>query len=329
MKLIIHATDYTSALDPAKALTIERKLNEPTVCQFVLSLPADSSLPTPLRNQFVVVTGDDGTVYFTGYIAASPMPLYAGDGMRGPVYRTVIQAVSDEVLLDQPLTLPSKGLSGEAAGALLTRLVTRTGSTMLSTQDLTLNAAVSDFFPDPGAPWSKSAGQVASMARAAYRAVNGALALNAVPSTVHALNETDGSLDLNTLTLTAGIKRALANDVTVCGEIEPVAYATEYFQGDGVTTQFYLTAEPYFQPSSRTAIIHELFNEGQIDPRLWGQAGSSSFFTLGAGGLAMNGGNGLDGQTQLCWLDPVEMSGTLLLEAVGVTLSPGSSGILA
>ena len=57
----------------------------------------------------MVVTGDDGTVYFTGYIAASPMPLYAGDGMRGPVYRTIIQALSDEVLLDQPLMLPTKG----------------------------------------------------------------------------------------------------------------------------------------------------------------------------------------------------------------------------
>ena len=43
----------------------------------------------------------------------------------------------------------------------------------------------------------------------------------------------------------------------------------------------------------------------------------------------MNGGNGFDGQTALNWLAPVEMGGTLLLEAVGVTLSPGSNGILA
>ena len=51
--------------------------------------------------------------------------------------------------------------------------------------------------------------------------------------------------------------------------------------------------------------------------------------TLGSNGLAMNGGNGIDGQTLLAWLDPIEMGGTLLLEAVGVTLSPGSNGILA
>lgn len=329
MKITIHGTDYSAALDADKPLIIERKLNEPSVCQLVLSLPPGGSLPTPSRNQFVSVTGDDGTVYFTGYIAASPLPLYAGTGMRGPVYRTAIQALSDEVLLDELLMPPSKGLSGETAGTLMSRLVTRTGSTVLSIQGLTLSAAISDFFPEPGARWSESAGQIAGMARAAYCAVNGALALNSIQSAVHPLNETDGSLSLDALTLTAGVKRGLANDVTVCGEIEPVAYATEYFQGDGVTTQFYLNAEPYFPPSSRTIIIRELFNEGQIDLRLWGQAGSSGYFTLGAGGLAMNGGNGIDGQTQLCWLDPVEMSGTLLLEAVGVTVSPGSAGILA
>ena len=43
----------------------------------------------------------------------------------------------------------------------------------------------------------------------------------------------------------------------------------------------------------------------------------------------MKGGNGIDGETLLTWLDPIEMGGTLLLEAVGVTLSPGSSGVLA
>ncbi len=43
----------------------------------------------------------------------------------------------------------------------------------------------------------------------------------------------------------------------------------------------------------------------------------------------MRGGNGVDGDTQLTWCDPVEMGGTLLLEATGVTLASGSTGILA
>ena len=136
-------------------------------------------------------------------------------------------------------------------------------------------------------------------------------------------------MTLANLSFTASVKRALANDVTVCGESEPVAYVTEYFLGDGVTTQFNLAADPYFPATSKTTIINELFNEPQINQALWGVSGGAGYLTLGSGGLAMTGGNGIDGQTLLTWLDPVEMGGTLLLEAVGVTFSAGSTGIVA
>src|SRR5580658_1294909 len=103
MKLTIQGQDYTSALDTARPLTIERKLNEPSICEFWLSLAASGGLTTPSRAQSIAVTGDDGTIYFTGYIAVSPMPEYAGFAMEGPRYRIAIQAVSDELLLDQLL----------------------------------------------------------------------------------------------------------------------------------------------------------------------------------------------------------------------------------
>lgn len=329
MKITIQGLDYTAALDAVRPLTIDRTLNEPLICQLWLSLPSNGSLATPSRNQYLVVTGDDGTVYFTGYIAVNPLPEYAGLAIEGPRYRTAIQALSDELLLDQMLMPPSTGATGETAGALMTALVTHAGPAALSTQGLSLEVPVSNFVPDPGATWSKSAGQVASQARAAYRAVNGALTVAAVPGTVHTLNETDGSLSLANLAFTASVKRALANDVTVCGEHEPVAYVTEYFLGDGVTTQFYLAADPFFPAASKSTIISELFNESAINLQVWGNPGGNGYIKLGPGGLAMDGGNGVDGQTVLSWLDPVEMGGTLLLEAVGVSLSPGSTGILA
>ncbi len=329
MKITIQGQDYTVALDAARPLTIERKLNEPSVCQLWLSLPANGSLATPSRNQSLGVTGDDGTSYFTGYIAVSPLPEYAGLAMEGPRYRIAIQAISDELLLDYLLMPPSMGASGETAGALMTALVTHSGSTALSTAGLSLGAAVSNFVPDAGASWSKSAGQLASQSRAAYRAVNGALTLSSVQSTVHPLNETDGSLSLANLSFTASVKRGLANDVTVCGEHEPVAYVTEYFLGDGVTTQFYLAEDPFFVAASKSAIIYELFNQAAINLAVWGNSGVDGYLSLGANGLLMDGGNGIDGATLLSWIDPVELGGTLLLEAIGVSLSPGSTGVLA
>ena len=327
MKITIQGLDYTSALDAARPLTVERKINEPSICQLWLSLPANGSLASPSRFQMLAVTGDDGTAYFTGYIAVSPLPEYAGMGLEGPRYRTAIQAVSDELLLDQMLMPASVNASGETAGALLAALVAHSGSTTLSTHWLSLQVPVGNFAPDPGANWSKSAGQAASMARAAYRALSGAITLASVSTTVHPLNESDGSLNLANLALTASVKRALANDVTVCGENEPVAYVTEYFLGDGLTTEFDLAEDPFFPPTSKSTIVSELFNEAEINQAVWNAAGGG-YITLGPSGLTMNGGNGIDGETVLAWLDPIEMGGTLLLELVGVTLSSGSNGIL-
>ena len=329
MKITIQGQDYTAALDNARPVTIERKLNEPSICQLWLTLPADGTLAAPVRYQSIAMTGDDGTAYFTGYIAVSPLPEYCGLALEGPRYRTAIQAVSDEILLDQLLMPPSAGVAGESVGTLLASLVTHSGSTKISTSGLSLATAVANFTPAPGANWSRNAGLAAGMARAAYRAIDGALALASVESTAHPLNETDGSLNLASLALTASVKRALANDVTVCGENEPVAYVTEYFLGDGETTEFDLAMDPYFPSPSRSTIVAELFNEAQINQSLWCASGGAGYLTLGPAGLAMNGGNGIDGETMLTWLDSVEMGGTLLLEAVGVTLSPGSTGILA
>jgi hypothetical protein len=329
MKITINGQDYTTALDNARPLTIERKLNEPSNCQLLLSLPANGGLVMPLRNQSLAVTGDDGTYYFTGYIAVNPLPEYAGLAMEGPRYRIVIEAFSDEFLLDQILMPPIKSTAGESVGSLMTTLVTHTGTIRLSTVGLSLGTSVSYFVPEPGATWSKSAGQVANMSRAAYRALNGALTVSSVPTVVHPLNEGDGSLNLAALKFTSSVKRALANDVTVCGENEPVAYVTEYFLGDGLTTHFFLAANPYFPLSSRSIIIRELFNEPQINQSVWEVSGGSGYLLLGAGGLSMQGGNGIDGETQLEWIDPVEIGGTILMEAIGVTLSPGSTGILA
>jgi hypothetical protein len=329
MKITIEGQDYTAALDASRPLTIDRKLNEPSICELWLSLSGNSSLPAPARYQILAITGDSGTTYFTGYIAVSPLSEYAGIGVEGPRCRIAIQAISDELILDQLLMPPSAGTSGETAGALIASLVTHSGSTALSAQGLTLNTSVSNFVPEPGSNWSRRAGQVASMARAAYRALNAALTLSPIQTQVHPLNETDGSLNLASLTLTASVNRALANDVTVCGEDEPVAYVTEYFLGDGVTTTFNLGAAPYSLTSSKSKIVNELFNEPQIDQTVWSLSGGQGYLALGPAGLAMNGGNGIDGQTALTWIDAVEMGGTLLLEASGVILSPGSTGVVA
>ena len=329
MKITIQGLDCSAFLDAIHPLNIERKLNEPTVCQFWLSMPTGGVLAAPLRNQSVNVVGDDGTQYFSGYVASNPVPEYAGVTLEGPHYRFAVYAISDEVLMDELPPASIKAPSGMTAGQLMTALVMHTGSAMIDTEGLSLDLPVTNFVAAPGATWSQNAGQVACQARAAYRAAGGALQLAEIPIAVHPLGEADGCLSLDALSFTSGTRRALANDITVCGEHEPVAYVSEYFLGDGATTQFNLGARPYFPSTSAAGLIEELFNQSSIDLTAWNISGGAGHLTLGAGGLAMAGGNGIDGQTMLGWIDPIELGGTLLLEASGVKLSPGSSGILA
>lgn len=328
MKITIQGTDYSAALSAAEPLTIERKLNAPSICQFSVSLPNDGSLAVPDRFGYVKVAGDDGTLYFTGYIAASPMPAYEGMGIEGPHYRYAMRALSDELLLDQSLMASSAGAANGTASALLAALTSRTGTSAVAI-DVAANLVVGSFVQKSGTSWSASAAEIAAMARSAYRALNGSITVSTVPTALHVLDESSGTLNLSNLSFSASVKRALANDVTVCGEHEPTAYVTEFFKGDGSTTEFYLTQDPWIPSASKSTIIDELFNESTVNTQVWGNTGSSGYLKIGAGGLVMNGGNGTDGQTLLEWLDAIEMGGTLLLEATGLKLALGSTGYLA
>lgn len=327
MKITIQGQDYSPWLDAIRPLTIERKLNEPTVSQFWLSLPQGDPAP-PVRGQSVAIAGDNGTVYFTGYIASTPLPEYAGWAMEGPRFRIEVRAISDELLMDQLPATPMEGEGVTTAGQMMTSLVTHTRAATLATSVVSCDAAVSSFVA-PGATWSEKAGVVASQARASYRAVAGALQLSAIPVRVHPLNETDGTLNFSSLSLMSGARRAFANDITLCGEEEPVGFVTEYFSGDGATSQFNLGALPWFPAASSSAVINELFNQNSIDQTIWSRSGAPAYLSVGNAGLIMSGGNGIDGETSLAWLDTVELGGTVLVEASGIMLSAGSSGILA
>jgi hypothetical protein len=116
---------------------------------------------------------------------------------------------------------------------------------------------------------------------------------------VHPLNETDGSLNLANLAFTASVKRALANDVTVCGEHEPVAYVTEYFLGDGVTTQFYLAADPFFPPHPSPQSSMSFSTRARSTSACGATRADMDISRWVQGGLVMNGGNGIDGETLL------------------------------
>ncbi len=319
--------DYSSALCPAGPVKIARVLNAPSILSGMLDV-GDAGLTVPVRRARVEVSSANGTVLFTGYVATEPEAVYAGVGLKGPVYRYALNAVSDEWLLDkQAIPLSGAGL-GQAAGQVLTTLTNRVDGGLFSTAGVMNGAAVGVFQPVQTESWSQNAGAVASATYAAYRVIGGAVSLQPAGSVTHALSDGDGTLQVGALK-TAQVKE-LANDVTVSGDEEPAAYVTETFAGDGTTTVFQLSESPFRakKTANSSLLLSDSFNEDSIDAQVWQVADPGSHLGLTAAGLTMTGGNGLDGQTCLTAIDAVEMGGTLVIEAGRVQLGGASAGVV-
>src|SRR5437868_1222098 len=226
--------DYSAALSADAPLKIERVLNQPSRCTGTLLLGgcfmpgADPGLTLPARRARIIVTSGSDTILFTGYIATEPEQVYSGFGIGGPVYRIAFTALSDEWLLDkQPAVLTASGFAVDGS-TLLGALAERTAAGVLSTSTAIINP-VGVFTPQAAAPFSATAAGIASASYGAYRAVNGALMLQPVGATTHAVNLDNPAAGeiVQPAALRAAMARELANDVTLTGETEPAAYVTE------------------------------------------------------------------------------------------------------
>jgi len=326
--------DYSSVLCADVPLTIERSLNAPSLCVGLLCVgtPADPgsslTLAIPVRRARVVVTTDSGAILFTGYFATEPVPVYFGVGLAGPVYRSAFSAVSDEWLLDkQTLTLTGAGLA-VAGGTLLDTLTNRIDLGLFTTSGIVSTRSVGVFTPEPAQPWSTNAAGIAGSTYAAYRAVNGALAMQTVGSITHALNFDDPAGDgtLQVASLETSMVKELANDVTVSGQAEPAAYVSELFAGDGTTALFTLTDEPF--RLSHPALVSDSFDQPALNTQIWNVTDPGSHLSLGGAGLTLSGGTGSDGQTALTAIDQIEMGGSLVIEAGSIQFTSPSDGVL-
>lgn len=324
------AVDYTGVVADQGPITVKRRLNAPATCAAELIL-AGSGPHTPTRRGRVVVRAEDGSVFFTGYLAIEPVRVYAGESTSGSVYRVHVDAVGDEWLLDRQGsgTVPGADSAGlqQDAGELLTQLSTRVqnGSQALAVQaesGLRLSGVVP---AESTAPWSVNAGLAASAGYAGYRVLGGDISVQPAGVTVHTLGDGDGSFHPSAFEVSHA--RELANDVTLSGAEEPAAYVTESFSGDGVTAQFTLS-EPVFRGTGG-ALLRDPFEDATFHPARWVLRDPGGYLSVGDLGLTANGGTGSDGQTALTALGGVEMGGTLVAELGGVVLGPGSDGVLA
>lgn len=316
------ALDYSSAMSFMDGAVVKRHLNAPST--FLATLLPGGGLPVPARRARLVVSSADGTVLFTGYLPNEPERIPVGYGMCGEDAVFAIAAVSDEWLLDQQVIDQGGydfGVSGET---LLASLTEHTDPGRFSVAGAGALQPVGVFARTNGASWSDTAGAIARSSYAAYRVLGGSVTLLPVGAATHTAAElAPGALRLRRA-------RPLANDITVVGDIEPGAYVTEVFTGDGSTAEFLLSSTPFREASSAALsnLIVNFANNGSLDAPVWALTDSGSHLGVGAPGLVLNGGTGLDGEVTLALRAPIELGGSLLFETAGVVLNGASDGVV-
>ena len=251
------------------------------------------------------------------------MNIWDGDS-QAPVYRYKLVAESDEVLLDQkalPNRAPFVARSAESALRQLVQDLLPGGFDTSAVEDVDVLAS---YTVNPQKSFTFHAAEIASAARASYRAMNGALTLAPIGTASYTISDRDANFSPAGLKLNS--PRILVNDVTLIGLEEPKAYVRDYFVGDGLSLRFYLSQTPFQQ--SKAALIDEQYLGPGLDPATWKVSDPASAVSIVAQTLQVNGGNGQDGKTTVAFLEQIELGGALELQHGEVSFTGASQGII-
>lgn len=317
------ARDYTFALDAERAPRVHRRLNRPSELRAWL-LSETANFVVPVAGGRVILARANGLKIFTGYVAAPPAYEYLGWGERGPVYRYVLLASSDEFLLDRKPLPRRAAFVNRTAGAMLKQMAADLAPPAFDAAGLQDVATLPFYSAGPQKPWSHHAAQIALRARAACRVHDGALRLAPIGSVEHVLDESAAGFSPDALQLSSS--PPWANDLTVFGAVEPQAYVKDYFLGDGTTLRFFLSESPFTRRSF--VLVDEEYKDAVLRPEVWTRVDPAAAVSVSGGKLRVEGGTGADGGTLVTFAEPLELGGALLLQHGDVSFSAASDGII-
>ena len=316
--------DYSGCVQFGKEATVVRTLNKPSVCTMLL-FTETLGLPKPQLLAKVSIVSASGLLLFTGYVSEVLQSSTLGERNAQGVSFVRMTAISDEILLDASQVDTHTMFLGQTPLAAWNGLVT------LSAKPLQVNlpqnpTAISRILVKPGAVWSEAAGALAAQTGSTYQCISDTLNITPLGQSVHAVAVDDPGLTFASFPISD--VRWLAQDVTICGKEEPAAYVTELLLGDGSTSTFTLTQQAFHPTESQTSSLVDLFQGTTLNERIWHVSDPGAHIALTQSGLSCDGGSGRDGEAIVSSLQQIELGGTLVLEASGVSVSPGSSGML-
>jgi hypothetical protein len=315
--------DYTAAIDVTRLPKLVRKLNQPAELRF--SLVANTpDFVVPTDGARVLLGRTNGQDVFTGYVIGSPAYEYLGWGEQGPVYRYSLLAKGDEAWLDEKRLPDLCPFVDRSAGAALRQLTQDLVGTAIDTSGVQALDLLAGFIPNAQQNWSQHAAEIALQARASYRVINGALVFTPLGQNAYALSDSDPNFSPENLKLAP--LSAITNDVTVMGEMAPEAYVTDYFVGDGLTTKFYLSQNPFTKTS--VTLVDEEYTEAALDPSLWTVNDPTNAVSVSGGKLRISGGTGVDGATTVQSVEQAELGGAKVMQHGDVMFNAPSSAVI-
>ena len=315
--------DYTSLVAAGKTPpSIHRRLNQPTAMIVTLA-PGTSGSVVPATGAHVIVARANGSVTFSGQVTAVN-PEYAGWGERGAVYCYRLTTLSDEVALDRK-TLPVRGaFINRAAGDILRQLVNELLPGHFDVTQVVDLDVVPTYQSSPQKTWSAHAAELGILTRGRYFVLNGQVVFESIGTHTYALDETAATFAAGALKLVS--HGSQANDVTMIGSVEPQAYVTDYFVGDGVTLRFNLS-QSFFSRTTST-ILNEEWTGAALNQLNWNALDPGSAISVSQGKLQINGGTGVDGQTLLEFVEKIDTGGAAYLQHGDLSFSSNSDGVI-
>lgn len=314
--------DYSSVIMFENGVTVERRLNEPSSFRWFMLLTPDFDVP--VVGASVSVVGSDGYSFFTGNVYTDPTYARVGEGIDGSQWAALCIAYSADVAFySDPSVCGTKlfHVSGESAwNALLSAFPSASCQPVVSAQGV----SCARLSIGAGVTWADAAGSLATSSLSTYRLQGDQLLIIPYGQTTHNLPLDTPGLDLKVLTPTKTL--ITPTSIVMTGSDEPAAYVHHIVQADGASSTFKLSLARYTGAAERRLVFEDLFAGDTVDMRYWAVSDPATHIVLDQYGLSCKGGSGKDAESVIASRNPLELCGTIVVEAYGVSIKSGSMG---
>ena len=319
----IGARDYTQWIDEENLPKIMRRLSAPwkMSCALILS---GSSFVVPCAGARVTLSTAKGVALFTGYLDGVPEEEYLGWNERGPQYRLAVSASSDDVVLDRKMLQPRPAFVDCSAGSIVASLANDVSPGKFDTSAAEDVESIESYFASVQHSWSEHASQLALLSRGCYRVQGGDVIFEPLGKRTYILDENDTMFSPADLKINAPAKTL--NQITAIGQVAVDCYVKDFFEGDGMSLRFYLSAAPFL--GRYGSILQQEYNAWPLDARWWTVTDPKSAISVNSGRLWVQGGTGTGGQTGVQFAQELEIAGALVLQHGDVTFQAPSNGVL-